>query len=700
MLGLITVTALLGLGSVTTAHADWAPALVESNSGTSYEPLEDIYVFLPDTMPLETFDSIALLLDGIDLSEVVNVQAVDGGHVVIVSHAEPLAAGDHELQLLEYTDTGDINQRGEWNVRVLGDGHTVDSTDSDAADAKYFFASSFVLEGSYRLAEDTSNNEFDKANAQGSLSINAGTVGERIQTELAASFLYDSRGVQTEGLSEDQAADFNGGAEPRREVEIAEYLLSARSPNLSAMVGHHEPATRGLLVRDFNRRGVSLTAQTKAQALVASGFTYCTEPVSGFRYGAGVGDREHRVTGGVVTLNPMRGNPQALSVSTTYLDAQGEDNSGVGLGGNRTLSSGMGKSVVIDSHTFDQKLQLRAERAETEFDRDGSGINATSKDGEATSFLGLFHINSEQSNDKPPLSWQIGYETREVDLTFRSLANPSLPFDHKLSRIFSVFQRGGLALQLELAREQDNIDNKPGYATLRNDAVSLSMNYSPTIGVDDEGQRQRHWYGQPTFSLASQYSDQSHVQLPSALSDTRVDRQLNNTQLGAAFQYDNWYWGVNHSYALEKDFGDFAQQLRHELTDLSAQMLLGDSFQISAQAQYNSIIDRATRDGQRSWLTSIDTRMAFLDQRLTASLNLSVSEDAAKDNSIATQTRTLGLRIDWILRNPRDNLPGWSLWLQGERQEVDDDLQPALNQSVYQVFLGAKLNWPTTVPKR
>ncbi len=191
-----------------------------------------------------------------------------------------------------------------------------------------------------------------------------------------------------------------------------------------------------------------------------------------------------------------------------------------------------------------------------------------------------------------------------------------------------------------------------------------------------------------------------HHDVPTDLSDSVVDRQANNYQAGASFQYDTWYWGANYSYGLEKDFGAFATQSRHRLSDIIFQWQIGQRISLGTQAQYNTILDRSSSNVMRSWLAGLDARFSMFDDRVATAFNYNVNQDGARDDSIDSETRTYGLRVDWLLRQPLNNRPGWTLWLQGERQEIGDRLSPASNQKPYQVFVGARMEWPVRVPQR
>ncbi len=679
-------------------HADgeaWVPVLDRDGSHLERGD-EPIGIVLPADMPAESLAWLALELDGIDVSEI--VQLAQRGDVQVVSVAPPQALdpGQHELRLVEYTPAGDIIERGVWYL-------TVGDAVSERAAAQRFFAAEFVLEGSYRVADNEFTDLGDPSHGQGAARLQATRQGGAVETEAYVALLYDSLGADlgpagvTQPVVETDPTSVGAPTvvEPRRgrELELGEYRLSARSDNVSAVLGHHAPVAESLLIQDFHRRGVSVTARSDGERVVGSGFAYRTEPVNGFRFGAGVGNHEHRVAGSLLSVSPLSSNPDALTVTATYVNGEGEDHSGLGIAGNDIEPEGDGYAIAIESRLLDRRLQLRAEHAETRYDFDGPLGGFERTDDDAQSFLGLFHIWQGREVGGRQANWNIGYERKKIGLFFRSLANPSLPFDRDLDRLFSVLQVGGFSLQLQLARETDNVAGDDTLPTLTNELASFSLSWTPFPDVDEAGNVATPWYGLPTLSFVAQYSDQLHDDLPPALAGSGADRQVATYQGGVSFQYDSFYWGVNHAYSVERDFGFFFADNRHRLTDLFAQWQLADRFSLGAQLQYNTVRASDGSNVSRSYLAGLDARHVAFDERLTTTVSYSLNQNGARDDSIDARFETAAIRLDWLLRPARQDRPGWTLWLQGERQEFEDGLDPRFDQDPYQVFVGTRMDW-------
>jgi len=100
---------------------------------------EAIIITLPQALPADIIERLALEIDDIDVSSFVELT----GNQVIYKPVPALASGAHELRLIEYADDGSIVERGVWEFSVR---------------APSFAESSKVqlnatLEQSYRVAE-------------------------------------------------------------------------------------------------------------------------------------------------------------------------------------------------------------------------------------------------------------------------------------------------------------------------------------------------------------------------------------------------------------------------------------------------------------------------------------------------------------------------------------------------------------------
>ncbi len=677
--GVAALAGLLATTDVAAQDIDWIPTLIPAERELR-APGDALRIQLPAAVTDDILQWLALELDSVDVSQIVQLETSPEGRVVVVRPPSPLEFGAHELRLVQYTEEGDIIERGVWNFDIQ----------QTARFREASFTANTTLDISHRIDDDELPDLPSETQGQGASSVAARVAQENWEATAEANFLYDSVGVQTR----DSETGVGGG----REFDMGEFLFSGRTEHLSALVGHHAMRHQSLIMQGFHRRGISLTGSVPNKMLAASGFAFRTEPITGFRDGLGVGRHDRRVVGSMVTARPIPGQTNALAVTATYLRGQGEDGNGVGVSGEQLFTEGDGWSLVAESRLAQDRIKLRGEVAETDYDIDGDLDVFDEERDDAHQVLVEFTPWFGKTLYDRPMNWTFGAEYKEVGLFFRSLANPSLPFDKELARAFSTFQWGGLAFQIQAGREKDNVDDIEDLPKLRNQLVLGSMSYTPQPSYDESGQPRARWYGQPSFNLSTQYAHLKHAVLPEAFLGGMINQRTTYNQLGASFQYSAWSWSVGHGFGKEEDLTGALSDRRNELSDLAANWQIGERLLLGAQLQYNTITDIRTSLTTRSWVGNLSGEAVLVRDRLTAGINLSVNQDGASDDSVDTETRTYGFSVNWQAISPRRNWPGLLLWLRGERQEFEDELAPDNDRSPYQVFVGASVNWPVSVP--
>ncbi len=464
------------------------------------------------------------------------------------------------------------------------------------------------------------------------------------------------------------------------------------------MLGNHAVSNQSLIMRGFNRRGISASAQTDSGSAIATGFAFRTEPVSGWRNGLGVTNRENRVVGGLATIHPISGSKQALTVTASCLSGEGKDAVGVSLEGDNTRAKGDACSLVAESRLVGDRLKIRGEYARSRFDFDADKEEFEKSSANAFDILAIYSpFRQTQVNNKAFL-WNIGMETQQVGLFFRSLANPTLPSDKKLSRLFSNLQYGGLSIQLQGGVEEDNVDDEGALPTMQNRLGNLVISYTPDIVTNEQGVPVIGWYGLPTFSLTSQYANQRHVSLPSDLEDYRQNTRTLYNQINMQFQYQTWSWLMGYGRGNEDDLQSKTYERLNQLGNLGLNWQFTDRLSLSAQGQYNVVTDDVIDITSHSRQAGFNANTVILRDKLTLGLGASLNLDDSSDDTIDTDTRTYDLNLNWTFIQARNNKPSVTFWLRGERQEIRDNISPENDINPYQVFVGARIDWALAFP--
>lgn len=709
------VIVLLLLPCVTHAQ-DWQATLIATESG-GFEPQSTLRVQLPATVTAATLEWLALELDNVDVSQVVSLEQSDQGYTVALTPPQPLAAGEHVLRLVEYTPDGQITERGAWAYTIR----------HPAGLANAVFSGNTTLDLSRRFADD------DLEGAPGRNQLNGSTVFAARGASMSwdfngrADLLYDTAQFQAVATSPVDSTTANAGdpnttdpatvsggtvqpggeteeAEPvnpyagGHSIELGEYLFEGRGDSLQALLGHHALTHDSLVMREFNRRGASLTAATAGGLASASAFAFRTEPIVGWRDGLGITNGDHRVVGAVLSANPLRQHAQALALTGTCLSGKGQDGTGVGVEGNFNEADGNACSLVADSLLAGEKVRLRGEYAGSDFDFDGAADGFASEKDNAWDILAIYSPLKTEDGPVAAINWDVGAEVQQVGLYYRSLANPTLPADRELQRLFTTLQWGGLSLQAQAGTEQDNVADDPALPTLHNRIGNLAVSYSPAVQTDAQGVPVLRWYGQPTLSFTSQYGKQDHASLPAELEDYRIAQKTLYNQAAVAFQYLTWSWQAGYGLGNEKDEQGGSFDRDSTLGNLAFNWQLSERLTLGLQGQKNRVEDTVTALTTDSELVGVNADAMLIRDKVRLTLGYNLAQDEASDDSIDTRTQTWNGNLDWQVKQPRGFRPGLGLWLRGEWQEREDRVNPDLATSPYQVFAGIRIGWPVTYP--
>ncbi len=674
---------LLGVSTAAppTAHADWRPSLAPPLDAYR-APLDPLRIDLPADMPQGDLDYLALDLDRVDVTARVYV---DGAQLVY----EPPAAlpiGEHRLRLVQYRPDGGVDVRGDWRFDV----------DESAADVtRIRLDGSASLTARYRVADDGSRDYGAVDHGSGALDAAGTAANAHGSVEGSASLLYDSAGVPVDADDFDE----DGTARPgTREVELGEYVLSARSRALSSTLGHHRLPRESLVMRDFHRRGASVTLAGR-ERFSASGFALRAEPVVGFDRITGIDDDDDRVVGAIASGTLASTGSGDLDLTAMVLSGEGSDRTGAGIAAAAAPVDGDAASVALAAGFHDERLVLRGEVARSRFDFDSGDADDRKIEDDAYQFsITLDPWRSRLIGDRPAY-WQTQLEYEQIGTFFRSVANPGAISDVRALRLSSAFSALGWSVDARLSREQDNVDDDPSIAAYQSDIASLFASFTPPRELaGDTGGR---WFGQPVFLFGVDYTRQRDVSTPDIGGglDFALDGVTRQFTFGANFVHDRWDWGFNHTFGESEDRLDRTPDSENSLTDLSLNYRFGDRLYLGTQFQRSNLREIGTGVDIDGYLAGINAYFVIVPGRLSGSTYLSWHRQRATDGSSSTRTRTLDLDLQWQARAPRTNRPGLKVFLKGQYQQVEDNRFDDIEDDPYQVFVGLTMDAPFSLQR-
>ncbi len=649
--------------SVSYVYASWSPEIVPPESGSHRGSAEPIRLNFPPDVPEDTYSRLALELDAIDISAVV----VFEGSQLVFQPPQPLEFGIHELRLVEYLEDGSIEEIGLWTFEVR----------QSSAFRKARFALNSQINAYNRIAEDylSGVETGDDSGIQGGMNLQFSGENENFSTNFYSNYIYDTQDRNTAR---------------GEEFDLGEYLLELNfTEHANVKLGHHSINHTSLINDGFYRRGVSGALNLPFMNSRIQGFSMRTGDIVGFVNGLGVTDSDNRVNGVVLDYQPISNNPQALTLTVSYLDGEGIQN-GTNIGGVSESNAGDASSIAADSLLFDQTVRLRGEYSESNFDFDGEGQGFSKEKDNAYNYL-ITYSPKPSYEVENPFSWNFGAEKLVVGPDFRSLANTTLINDRDMTRVFGGVNQGSLSAEASFAYEEDNLDNDFNATNITRYGY-LTARYNQYEPYPDSSKW--HWLGIPSYDLTYSFIGQSQksieFDLLTGLPLPKTDNTQHDIGLRGQFSYSFWNWYTGLGWAEFQDHSDQTSDSETVRFDLGANFNIGTRFSIGPNIQINSTHERDTRFDTTTIIYGLNMSGIIIQDKLFGNFTLNVNDfDNENDPLLSKESTTLNVSGDvtWNLIAADGIRPRIDLRLTGSYQDVDDDVNVLLDEDQYQIFL-------------
>jgi hypothetical protein len=624
--------------------------------------------------PAETLGRLLVELDRIDITAFVQLDA----DRISASFAAPLAAGPHELRLLESTPQGGVEERGVWVIQVA----ERETLEVDSARAQ------LGATGSARVADDAHGSEPDI------LQSNGGFDG-------AISLSRGALALDANGAGYYDTVEENLGG---NEADIGAFLVEARHRNATLRYGHYALQPTSLLIYDFDRRGLSgglgaPSLRTRLDAFVVKG-----SPVIGARGGFGLEDPDDRVAGLVLQSRPLEGKLGAIDLSGVLVDGSapvaGTELSGVS--GDPVESDGRAWSARLDGQLADRRLEIFGEYARGRFDPDGSGATRAETDDARWVGLNLAPF-PELAWRGQPVVLELRVEESAIGTWFRSPANPSAPQDRHIQSALLHVARAGLDLQGSLAREEDNVDGVDELPRMRSDLFWVDASYTPLGWSGDAAPRLVRWIGQPTLRGYYSREDLAASRIPAVLDAQAVTQGVNSLlpdqvvqtgYAGLAFSKQSVSWQVGERVIDTDSASDSFPSTRIYQTELAGSAFFASRFTLGPYLSYD---ETSSEDlpRTRALLLGGQVGAALLPETLGLRFDGSYSRTwSSRGTGFADgHTITTSGALDWTALAVAPRRPGLLLSLLGTWQEQQLDALPGPSSHLYQIFLQGTISW-------
>lgn len=633
-------------------------------------------------------DELAAELDGIDVTAHLRVE---NGYAVI-SPVERLSVGRHDIALYALSG-GSIEVLRSSSFVVARGADATQARSGDAtengpigggqATGHFAFKGAGSVNTGYIVDSDIEGEEPDRWGADGGMVVAGDWQHGAWSGDIEGDVLLNTRDAS---LTVDGQPIFEEESE-HRTVDLGEYLLNVRRGNVSGRLGHHGIDYDSLVLSNFRRRGFSLNWQAVNDRLDLTGFGFRTTPRSGFDNLSGLGEENDRVVGGLMTMRPFEVGASATELHVTWLEGDSRPERSGAIVGDDFDRAGEAWSVAAASRLADERIELHAELARSDFDFDGDGLERPIED-DAWQLGALYRPIVPDPGSTTFETLELGVDYRHVGTFFRSLANPSLPHDLDRYRVFGNYFKQGLGLNVLLQRQADNTNDLEVLPRTRTDLASMTVSYSPTANIED----QPAWLGLPSFSASWTQSRQEQTRDAPVL-DTDADLETRHASLSATFLHETWDWYVSLGDGVIKDNTDRFPDTSDTSAEIGLTFSRWDRARLGVRYQRVRTEEDDTGTVSDEDLAIVDASFALIPRRLELGVSASYNR---RQTGGATQARSLitDANLTWIAREATGYKPGVALWLRGQHRDRSGALLvPDADETTWQVMTGLTVDF-------
>jgi hypothetical protein len=644
-------------------QAQWTPELLQPATSTR-APTDPLRIRLAN-VPEKTLELLALELDEIDVTSMVTMD----GDVVVYMPPQPLNYGKHQLRLVEHSQDGNINVRGQWTFELRKSALFRDAQVNG----------NVTINGGYRTSDKgLSDPAPDRGQADGNGQFNWSAENENWHTSGTLSIIANTQSQ----LMPRQAGH----------IDLGQYLAAADSGMFGIKVGDHAIGSDSLILQSFSRRGISASATTPDNKAALTVFSMHTTPITGAVNVLGVADSANLVNGAVATVQPIPSNVESLALMGAYVNGESNGQTSTNVIGGPGASGGSAGSIIADSNLLQQRLRLRGELAKSSYDFDGSSGDLAPLGGHAYSGLVTYVPWSDMVVTGHPFLWNLGLEKKLISTYFHSPSNPGGISDRDMSRIFTGVNWYGFDVQINAGKESDNVDDNPLIPVTDSRQRSSVITYSPQVNYAPQANGQpleTPWYGMPSFNVSFMSLNKDIAQLNGAVGGA-LNQPVHSTYTsiaGANFQYVTWDWGIMQTWVKDQGYNlDTTPFTRTAATQLHGNFRFLEKLTAGMNA-FSQNVDYVNAGTQTNGVGGgLNLAYPFTD-KINSSLAYSTRHDWSTNGSGNTVASNTTAALSWVVKTPHGVTPGVKLGMDGSYQDVSN------NSAAYQVFLRLSLSW-------
>ncbi len=647
-------------------------AVLLSPAGGLLEQSGVISLQVPDSVTQERFVNFFLQLDGDDITGLVSV---DGRHVTYQSPVR-LALGNHTLILTEKIGETQLKELARWTIRVGGGGWKDAAVTGDIA-GQYNYLLSDNLEGEDKVKPHS-----------GTATVNAAANMATGDWENAAKFsgFFDSK-------SENNIPDED-------HFILGEYLFTTRhngdGVTTTVNLGNHDAGISNMLVDQYYRRGLSARFDIDNWLRVT---TFAQDPARAIGNGniSGLAREDQRAQGAFVkAFAKPDAYGERLSAEVGYYDGKGSiAGDGAGIPTN-TNNEGSGWAAALEGQTLDDKINARADVAQTKFDDDGAGVLVRPKRDEAyRARLTWSPVATLSKTDTSPEKWQLGSQYQRIGTYYRSLANLSVPVDEQRMSLTSAYLNNSLTLTGETYAVENNVSRDVSLPTDRGVGALAQASVQPVFFNDAIAPES--FLGHSVMTAGATWSREQRHETPVGFLGDGLDQQTISLNAGWTVAYERATASLSHSYSIFDNDALPQDSYHTNFTEMSVTWIVSDRFTVTPalqmQIQRDAGIAGAPPAATKQYFVSIDTSAILIPDKLTHTFHYGALLD---NGTVADDQHNASTEFVWQLKQAAVNDPGYALGLSANYEHATRDplLTASTKDENYKVFLSFKVSSP------
>lgn len=640
--------------------------LTSSDNIDYYSPKEPLVIIIPRSFTKEKMQNVVIELDSVDISEMVQIS---NGEMVYLP-LQAMLLESHELRITEFTDDGNINELGVWHFNVR----------MSELFEEYSISADTQINSNYRVSEKNSDSSLPdrfqaNANSQVGFKIKNGNWHAEGQFDLNYTSVSENR-------------------PSHRTIENSDFLIRMGNQFVDAKIGHQNIGQSSLIMDNFRRRGVSIEGKMPSINSTLTGFSLSSIDLSGFGHGFGISDSQQRINGYSFSTNPISSSPKLFNVSTTWISGRGNDGNNFIIDFDDfqdpnaiTPASEKGSAWTIstDSLLLNDKLRIRAEYAETEFNFNPLDDLNSEKDS-AENVLVTYSDHTQNT-----ISWNAGLNYKRIGTYFKSLANRGLPSDKKLSKLFAGIQWNTVGIQLSGEEQTDNLEEIEQLPETVTHLNSINLNWSPQL------ESNKKLLGTPNFAFGYNKQKQRQKNIPIDYFFPEADNQMANWQASGSFNYETNNWGITFMNTSFTDKSGVQNNSDTDSLNVFANFTFDEIGSLSTSIQFDHSQDEVTKLTSTGVTYSIQSMFTLIPYKLDGSADFILNKNETNDLLTRGENLAINLALNWHVREATPNQFGLEFALGGTYNNFEDRILNSYSTEMYQINLTATITFPTRI---